>query len=140
MILLDTNVISEPLKLAGDPAVLAWIDAQNIETLYLATITLAELRFGVAALPAGKRKDALHNSLERRVLPLFAGRILAFDMAASAAYAELRAQARIQGNAVAAADGYIAATAIANGLMVATRDTAPFEAAGLAVINPWYPS
>ncbi len=140
MILLDTNVISEPLKLAGDPAVLAWIDAQNIETLYLATITLAELRFGVAALPAGKRKDALHNSLERRVLPLFAGRILAFDMAASAAYAELRAQARIQGNAVAAADGYIAATAIANGLMVATRDTAPFEAAGLAVINPWNPS
>ena len=140
MILLDTNVISEPLKLAGDPAVLAWIDAQNIETLYLATITLAELRFGVAALPAGKRKDALHNSLERRVLPLFAGRILAFDMAASAAYAELRAQARIQGNAVAATDGYIAATAIANGLMVATRDTAPFEAAGLAVINPWNPS
>jgi predicted nucleic acid-binding protein len=137
MILLDTNVISEPLKLAGDPAVLAWIDAQNVETLYLATITLAELRFGVASLPEGKRKDTLRTNLERRVLPLFAGRIVAFDMAASAAYAELRARARAKGNAIAAADGYIAATAVANGLMVATRDTAPFEAAGLAVINPW---
>ena len=137
MILLDTNVISEPLKLAGDPAVLAWIDAQSIETLYLATISLAELRFGVASLPAGKRKDSLHTSLEQRVLPLFADRILSFDAAASAAYAEIRARARAEGNAIAAADGYIAATAAANGLLVATRDTAPFEAAGLTVINPW---
>jgi predicted nucleic acid-binding protein len=137
MILLDTNVVSEPLRLAGDPAVMAWIDAQNIETLYLAAISLAELRFGVASLPPGKRKDALHTSLEQRVLPLFAGRILAFDAAASAAYAQIRARARTEGNAIAAADGYIAATAAANGLMVATRDTAPFKAAGLAVINPW---
>lgn len=137
MILLDTNVVSEPLKLAGDPAVLAWIDAQSIETLYLAAISLAELRFGVASLPAGKRKDALHTSLEQRVVPLFAGRILAFDAAASATYAQILARARADGKAIATADGYIAATAAANGLMVATRDTAPFEAAGLAVINPW---
>jgi predicted nucleic acid-binding protein len=137
MILLDTNVVSEPLKVAGDAGVLAWLDAQLVETLYLSTISLAELRFGIAALPPGKRKDTLHASLEQRILPLFAGRILPFDAAASAAYAELRARARADGKAIAPADGYIAATATTHGLIVATRDTAPFEAAGLIVINPW---
>ena len=139
MILLDTNVISESLKVAGDARVLAWLDAQLIESLYLSTISLAELRFGIAALPAGKRKDTLHNSLEQRILPLFTGRILPFDDAAAGAYGTLRARARAQGKAIATADGYIAATAIHHGLMVATRDTAPFEAAGLKVINPWEP-
>jgi predicted nucleic acid-binding protein len=138
MILLDTNVVSEPLKLAGDAGVLTWLDAQSIETLYLSAISLAELRFGIAALPAGKRKETLHSSLEQRVLPLFAGRILPFDSAASEAYALLRARARAAGNAMAPAYGYIAATAKTHGLMVATRDTAPFEAAGLTVINPWH--
>jgi predicted nucleic acid-binding protein len=137
MILLDTNVVSEPLRLSGDPAVVAWIDAQNVETLYLAAISLAELRFGVAALPSGKRKDTLHRSLERRVVPLFTGRILPFDAAASEAYAEIMALARAEGKAIGKADGYIAATAAVNGLIVATRDTSPFEAAGLTVINPW---
>jgi predicted nucleic acid-binding protein len=137
MILLDTNVVSEPLKLTGDVGVLNWIDAQMIETLYLSTISLAELRFGIAALPAGKRRDTLHTSLEQRILPLFVGRILSFDAAASEAYALLRARARAQGQAILPADGYIAATAISHGLMVATRDTGPFEAAGLRVINPW---
>ena len=137
MILLNTNVVSEPLRLSGDPAVVAWIDAQNVETLYLAAISLAELRFGVAALPSGKRKDTLHRNLERRVVPLFTGRILPFDAAASEAYAEIMALARTEGKAIGKADGYIAATAAVNGLIVATRDTSPFEAAGLNVINPW---
>jgi len=137
MILLDTNVISEPIKLASDARVLAWLDAQLIESLYVSTISLAELRFGIAALPAGKRKDTLHNSLQQRILPLFNGRILPFDEAASETYGVLRARARAQGKAIATADGYIAATAIHHGLMVATRDFAPFEAAGLKVINPW---
>jgi toxin FitB len=137
MILLDTNVVSEPLRLAPDPAVLAWLDAQNIETLYLAAISLAELRFGIAALPLGKRRDSLHESWERRVVPLFAGRILPFDLAASEAYAQLRARARSAGKAIGTSDGYIAAVAAVNGLMVATRDMAPFEAAGLTVVNPW---
>ena len=137
MILLDTNVISEPLKLSGDLDVLNWIDEQIIETLYLSTISLAELRFGIAALSPGKRRDTLHTSFEQRILPLFVGRILSFDAAASQAYAVLRARARTQGKAIAAADGYIAATATCHGLIVATRDTAPFEAAGLTVINPW---
>lgn len=137
MILLDTNVVSEPLKLSADTTVLAWIDAQLIETLYLSTISLAELRFGIAALPMGKRRDTLHTSLEQRILPLFSGRILAFDEAASNAYAVLRARARLEGKAIAPADGYIAAIAMTHGLIVATRDTGPFEAAGLKVINPW---
>jgi predicted nucleic acid-binding protein len=137
MILLDTNVISEPLKLSADAGVLAWIDAQMIETLFLSTISLAELRFGIAALAPGKRRDTLLNSFEQRILPLFAGRILPFDAADSEAYASIRARARTQGRAIAPADGYIAATATRHGLMVATRDTGPFEAAGLAVINPW---
>jgi predicted nucleic acid-binding protein len=139
MILLDTHVISESLKVAGDARVLAWLDAQLIESLYVSTISLAELRFGIAALPAGKRKDTLHNSLQQRILPLFNGRILPFDEAAADAYGVLRARARAQGKAIAPADGYIAATAIHHGLMVATRDFAPFEAAGLKVINPWEP-
>ena len=137
MILLDTNVVSEPLKLSGDAGVMIWIDAQIIETLFLSIISLAELRFGIAALPPGKRRDTLHSSLEQRILPLFAGRILPFDSAASEAYATLRARARAEGKAISSADGYIAATAITHGLIVATRDTSPFEAAGLNVINPW---
>jgi predicted nucleic acid-binding protein len=137
MILLDTNVVSEPLKSTGDAKVLAWIDAQAIDTLYLSTISLAELRLGVAKLPEGKRRDTLHFSLEQRVLPLFAGRVLSFDEAASSAYAALRARARALGLAIAPADGYIAAIAMTHGFAMATRDASPFEAAGLAVINPW---
>ena len=137
MILLDTNVVSEPLKATGDPNVLAWIDEQIIETLYLSTISLAELRFGIAVLPEGKRRDTLHHSLEQRILPLFAGRILFFDDSASKFYATLRARARLEGLAIAPSDGYIAAIAAAHGLTVATRDMSPFDAAGLAVINPW---
>ncbi|NOT18311.1 MAG: type II toxin-antitoxin system VapC family toxin [Sulfuriferula sp.] len=137
MILLDTNVVSEPLKLTPDATVLAWIDAQMIETLYLSAISLAELRFGIAALPSGQRKTSLETALEQRILPLFVGRILAFDTVASAAYSVLRARARSAGKAIAPADGYIAATAMTNDLIVATRDTIPFVAAGLTVINPW---
>lgn len=137
MILVDTNVISEPLRREPSAAVIEWLDAQNVETLFLAAISLAEMRFGVAALPEGKRRDWLHHSIEQRVVPLFRGRILPFDDAASKAYASLRAKARATGNAMASADGFIAATAAANGLIVATRDVAPFEAAGLRVIDPW---
>ena len=79
----------------------------------------------------------LDEDIEQRLLPLFAGRVLSFDLAASQAYANLMIQARRDGVAVSVSDGYIAATAMANGMMVATRDTKPFEAAGLRVIDPW---
>ena len=137
MILLDTCVVSEPLRPAPDPRVVEWIDAQPLETLFLSAITVAELRAGVALLPAGKRRAGLLESLEKRVLPLFAGRVLPFDLGCTQAYAELMAKARASGLAIASADGYIAAIAAANGLAVATRDTGPFEAAGANLINPW---
>ena len=137
MILLDTNVISEPLRHAPELRVIEWIDAQAMETLFLSAITVAELRAGVALLPAGKRRAGLQENLERRVLPLFAGRVLPFDLACTQAYAALMAKARGAGLAVATADGYIAAIAAANGFAVATRDISPFEAAGVTVINPW---
>jgi toxin FitB len=137
MILLDTNVVSEPLRPAPDARVIAWIDAQALETLFLSAITVAELRAGIALLPAGKRRTNLQESLETQVLPLFAGRVLPFDLGCTQAYAQLMAKARTAGLAVASVDGYIAAIAAANGLAVATRDTSAFEAAGAAMINPW---
>ena len=137
MILLDTNVISEPQRLEPNARVLDWMDAQALETLYLSTITVAELRAGVALMPAGKRRDSLQENLEKRLLPRFANRVLPFDMACTKSYAELLATSRAAGLAVATADAFIAAIALANGFAVATRDTTPFEAAGVNVINPW---
>jgi toxin FitB len=137
VILLDTNVVSEPLRPVPHAHVVAWIDAQPLETLFLSAITVGELRAGVALLPAGKRRAGLLESLETRVLPLFAGRVLPFDLGSTQTYADLMAKARAVGLAIASADGYIAAIAAANGLVVATRDSGPFEAAGVKVINPW---
>lgn len=137
MILLDTNVVSEPLRRAPEPRVAKWLDAQALETLYLSAITVAELRFGVWSLPVGRRRDRLHEDLEHQVLPMFAGRVLPFDLAVSQACAELMATARSAGQTISVSDGYIAATASANAMMVATRDTAPFKAAGLKIIDPW---
>ncbi|HEY2528475.1 MAG TPA: type II toxin-antitoxin system VapC family toxin [Xanthobacteraceae bacterium] len=137
MILLDTNVISEPLKANGEAKVVSWIDAQVLETLYLTAITLAELRYGIAALPDGKRKAALRTGLEERVLPMFGSRILPFDAKSTDAYATLCVRARAAGKGLGVADAYIAAIAATMGFTVATRDTAAFIAAGLPVINPW---
>lgn len=132
MILLDTNVVSEPPRAAPDARVIEWIDAQPLETLFLSAITVAEL-------PTGKRRTGLHDSLEKQVLPLFAGRVLLFHLACTQACAALMATARKAGLAIASADGYIAAIAASNGLAVATRDSSPFKAAGVAVIDPWQP-
>lgn len=137
MILLDTNVISEPLRPAPNDRVIAWIDAQPLETLCLSAMTVAELRAGVELLPIGKRRSALHENLEKRALPMFSGRILPFDMACTNAYAQLLARVRKAGAAIETADACIAAVALTNGFSIATRDTSPFEAAGLHVVNPW---
>jgi len=137
MIVLDTNVISESWKSEPIPQVLHWLDAQTIETLYLSAVTVAELRYGIAAMPTGKRKTLYHNHLEQQVLPLFAERVLPFGLHVTQAYAALMAQARVQGKAISKEDGYIAATAATHGFVVATRNVHPFQAAGLPVINPW---
>jgi hypothetical protein len=137
MILLDTNLVSEPWKPKPDPRVVAWIDAQAIETLYLSAVTVAELRFGIAAMPAGKRREVLHERVEGDLLPVFVGRVLPFDLEASRAYAELMSRARIAGLSITMADGYIAAIGASRGFLVASRDVAPFQAAGVPFINPW---
>ncbi len=137
MILIDTNVISEPLRVSPNRQVVDWLDGQSLETLFLSVVTVAELRFGVALLPAGKRRDGLRERLETQVLPSFAGRILSFDLAATQAYADLMATAQATGLAIGMADGYIAAIARSNRMAVATRDASPFKAAGVSVINPW---
>jgi toxin FitB len=137
VILLDTNVVSEPLRPVPDARVIHWVDAQALETLFLSAITVAELRAGVALLPAGKRRTALQKSLETQVLPLFAGRVLPFDLSCTTACARLLAKARVSGLAISAADGYIAAIAATNGFTVASRDVGAFKAAGVVVINPW---
>lgn len=136
MIVLDTNVVSEAMKATPNPVVLAWLDEQAAETLYLSSVTLAELLFGIGVLPAGRRKEALTQMLDG-LLALFEDRVLAFDTDAARRYADLAVTARAVGKGFPTPDGYIAAIAKARGFTVATRDVAPFKAVGLNVINPW---
>ena len=136
MILVDANVVSEPPRAVPESRVADWLDAQTLETFCLSAITVAELRFGVR-LPVGRRRDRLRNDLEGQVLPMFAGRVLAFNLVASQACSELMARARSAGLANSISDGYIAATATASGVMVATRGIAPLRAAGLETIDTW---
>ncbi|OIQ91646.1 toxin FitB [mine drainage metagenome] len=137
MILIDTNVISELWRITPNSGVLSWMDAQAVETLYLSAVTVAELRYGLATMPTGRRRSTYQARLEREVLPAFTGRVLPFDLEASQAYASLMARAKREGTAIGKEDGYIAATATTRALMVATRDVTPYQAAGLKVINPW---
>ncbi|GGB50849.1 VapC ribonuclease Y4jK [Tistrella bauzanensis] len=136
MILLDTNVVSEAMTREPHPRVRAWLDAQSAETLFLSSITVAELLFGIGALPAGKRKNALAAAVDD-VLDVFADRILPFDTPAARHYAEFAIKARAEGKGFPTPDGYIAAIAGAHGFAVASRDTSAFNAAGLTVIDPW---
>lgn len=136
MIVLDTNVVSEAMTREPHPRVRDWLDAQPAETLFLSSITLAELLFGIGALPVGRRKDALAAALDD-VLDLFAPRILPFDTLAAQRYADLAVKARGAGKGFPTPDGYIAAIAAARGFAVASRDVSAFYAAGLTVIDPW---
>lgn len=136
MIILDTNVVSEPMKLHGNPVVQTWLDQQAAETLYLTATSLSELLVGIEILPDGKRKEGLDTALSELV-GLFGSRILPFDQQAAMAYAPLVGRARANGRHISVADGQIAAIAAVHGFTVATRDTAPFVAVGLPVINPW---
>jgi len=136
MIVLDTNVISEAMKPEPHPVVQAWLDRQAAETLYLSSVTLAELLFGIGTMPSGRRKNVLAQTLDG-LLELFEERVLAFDVDAARHYAELAVTARTTGKGFPTPDGYIAATAVAHGFTVATRDVAPFQAASINVINPW---
>lgn len=137
MIILDTNVISEPLRAAPDGNVVRWLDAQAVETLWLTSIGLAEIRYGIAALPRGHRRNTLHSRFEDEVLPVFGERVLGFNADATVEYARIRASARAAGRPPGDFDALIAAIVKTHGGAVATRDVAPFAAAGLRVIDPF---
>jgi predicted nucleic acid-binding protein len=137
VILIDTNVVSETMRALPEPRVIEWLDSQAAETLYLSTVSLAELLLGLALLPKGRRKVDLGHALGERIALLFGERVLTFDIAAAETYAEIVGGARLAGWAIGVADGQIAAIAATHHLAVATRDTAPFEAAGVEVIDPW---
>jgi toxin FitB len=136
MIILDINVVSEAMKPAPNPAVRAWLNDQAAETLYLSSVTLAELLFGIGVLPASKRKKMLAQALDG-LMGLFRDRVLPFDAEAARRYAELAVTAKAAGRGFPTPDGYIAAIAVSRGFIVASRDTAPYEAAGVSAINPW---
>ena len=136
MILLDTNVVSEAMKPEPDPAVRDWLDEQVAESLYLSSVSIAELLFGIGALPRGKRRNKLGIALDG-VLNLFTDRILPFDTGAARRYADLAVKARAAGKGFPTPDGYIAAIAASHDFAVASRDSSAFTAAGLAVIDPW---
>jgi toxin FitB len=136
MILLDTNIVSEAMKPDPHPSVRHWLDAQAAETLFLSSVTIAELMFGIGALPKGERKDRLTTTLAG-VMKLFEPRILSFDTQAARRYADLAVKARVAGKGFPTPDGYIAAIAAAHGFAVASRDRTAFVAAGLTVIDPW---
>jgi predicted nucleic acid-binding protein len=137
LILLDTNVVSETMRRVPDPRVVAWLDAQAAETLYLSTVSLAELLLGIALLPDGRRKTELGLMFEARTSALFGDRVLPFDAPAARSYALIASRARTAGRPLSAADAQIAAVAAVHGYSVATRDFSPFAIAGVPIINPW---
>ena len=137
MIILDTNVISEPLRPAPDRLVTAWLDRQATETLFLTSTSLSELLVGLELLPPGKRRNGLTAAMSELLLTVFAHRILPFDEKAARAYAPTMVRAQSAGHTISVGDGQIAAIAATHGFSVATRDTRPFAAAGAPVINPW---
>jgi toxin FitB len=136
MFLLGTNVIPETMRSRPDRLVQAWLNAQVAETVYLSSITVAELLFGIGVLPEGQRQRALAEKVDR-VLDLFQTRILPFDAAAARTYADFALKSRAAGESFPTKDGNIAAIAAVHGFSVASRDTSAFVAAGLCVINPW---
>lgn len=137
MIILDTNVVSEPMRPAPDPNAVEWLDDQVVETLYLTTITLAEIRCGIEQLRPSKRRTTLRGRFEDDVLPVFEDRILGFDEPAASAFARLQSKAIGRGQRLSPFDALIAGIADSCGFGVATRDSAPFVSAGIKVIDPF---
>ncbi len=137
MIVLDTNVLSEPNQKRPSEAVAAWFARQNLRNLFTTTVSEAEMLFGVALLEPGKRRDGLADAARKIFEIDFLGRVLTFDSAAARAFAEISAMRKKAGLAIKVFDTQIAAIARAHRAAVATRDTADFEHSGVEIINPW---
>lgn len=137
MILLDTNVVSELMRPEPAAAVLAWLRAQSLRDLATTAVTAAEIRYGLARLPEGRRRWELEERFRLFLLRGFDRRILPFDAAASELYGEIVAGREREGVPIQVLDAQIAAIARCRGAVVATRDTAGFAGCGVEVLNPW---
>ena len=137
MHVLDTNVVSELMRPAPEPCVEAWVVKHRAMHLYFSSIGEAELRYGVAIMPAGRRRETLAAAVDGLVREDFAGRVLPFDSAAARAYAEIAAARRSAGRPVSQADCQIAAIAHARSLALATRNVRDFAGMGIEITDPW---
>lgn len=136
MIVLDTNVLSEAMRARFDPAVKAWMDAQPRDSMFATAISEAEIRYGLAVLPAGKRRTSLTEAANL-VFREFDGRVLPFDSAAAREFGDICAARRKAGRPIGEFDAQIAAVARAIGAAVATRDVDDFAGCGIRVVSPW---
>jgi predicted nucleic acid-binding protein len=137
MIVLDTNVLSEMMRPAPSPVVMQWLESQPAEHLMTTALTVAEIEHGIGRLPAGKRRNSLEGSFRTLLARGFAQRVLPFDAAAAAEYAEIAVRRERSGRPVHGMDLLIAAVVRAHGLVLATRNEADFHACGFEVVNPW---
>ena len=137
MLVIDTNVASELMRPAPNPNVAAWIAERDAAAMYLTAVSEAELRFGVAILPAGRRRTALEAAMRRWLEIGFAERVLPFDSAAARAYAEIGADRRGAGRPIGDADCQIAAISRSRGASLVTRNVRDFEGTGVDVVDPW---
>lgn len=137
MILLDTNVLSELMRPKPAPEVEVWVAGQPATALFISAITEAELRFGLALLPDGARREALAQAVEAVLAEDFAGRILPFDSSVAEAYAQIAADRRRSGRPISQFDAQIASTARSRNAPLATRNVGDFEGCGIQLIDPW---
>ncbi|ARS50389.1 type II toxin-antitoxin system VapC family toxin [Ectopseudomonas hydrolytica] len=137
MILLDTNVLSELMRAKPAPQVLEWVDAQPVGDLVITSITVAEILYGIARMPDGKRKQGLLDVASVMFDEDFAGNILPFDADAAVHYAEIAAETEAKGRVVDMADAQIAAIGRLHDAVIATRNIRHFETLGVALVDPW---
>jgi hypothetical protein len=137
VIVLDTNVLSDVVRRQPTPVVLDWLARQTATRLFATTISEAEMLYGIALLPAGRRRAALESAVRDVFAVDFANRILPFDRAAAAAFATIAAERRRAGRPVAVPDAQLAAIARSRGAAVATRNVNDFVGCGIELINPW---
>lgn len=135
MYLVDTNVISEPMKREPDRDAVSWME-RNAADVHVSAVTVKELRYGIARMPDGKRKNALLSAVIEAVDAL-GSRVLPFDRKAADICGDLEANARAAGNNCSIEDLMIASTALSNGLRVVTRNTKDFAPLGVNVVNPF---
>ena len=137
IVLVDTNVVSELIRKAPDPAVEAWAADHTLEDLFFSAIGEAELRYGAAILPTGRRRETLVSDIERMLRDAFEDRVLPFDSAAARAYADIAAMRRFSGRPVPPADCQIAAIARSRDMAVATRNVRDFDDMNIEIVDPW---